>query len=67
LLRAGFKYDKFNNIYPYNIGSFREFSDQFRLTSPPYFIRRILFLFLAPIGKMGGYRAVYPEYSGVDS
>jgi hypothetical protein len=46
---------------------FREFSDQFRLTSPPYFIQQILFLILAPIGKLRGYRAVYPEYSGDES
>ena len=46
---------------------FREFSDHFRLTSPPYFFQQILFFVLAPLGRLKGYRAVYPEYSGDDA
>ena len=42
------------------------YSDQFRLTSPPYGLQRILFFILAPIGKLFGYRAEYPAYSPVD-
>ena len=40
-----------------------EYSDEFRASSPPYWIQRILFGLLSPIGKLFGYRASYPEYS----
>jgi quercetin dioxygenase-like cupin family protein len=37
----------------------REFSDEFRPANPPYWIQRILFGLLSPIGKRLGYRAKY--------
>jgi quercetin dioxygenase-like cupin family protein len=42
----------------------REYSDEFRASSPPYPIQRILFAILAPIGRLLGYRARYARYSG---
>ena len=42
----------------------REYSDEFRASSPPYPIQRILFAILAPIGRLLGYRAKYARYSG---
>ena len=41
-----------------------EYADEFRLASPPLFVQRALFAILAPVGKLLGYRARYPEYSG---
>lgn len=34
----------------------------FRLAKPPYWVQRILFFILAPIGYLMGYRARYEEY-----
>jgi len=42
----------------------REYSDEFRASSPSYPIQRILFAILAPIGRLLGYRARYARYSG---
>jgi quercetin dioxygenase-like cupin family protein len=36
-----------------------EYSDEFRASSPPYWIQRILFGLLSPMGKLLGYRASY--------
>lgn len=41
-----------------------EYSEEFRLAGVPAVLQRILFGTLAPIGKLFGYRASYPEYSG---
>ena len=37
---------------------------EFYLARPPLFVQRVLFGLLAPIGKLLGYKARYPEYSG---
>src|SRR5215218_5868406 len=37
---------------------------EFYLARPPLFVERVLFGLLAPIGKLLGYKARYPEYSG---
>lgn len=42
----------------------REYRDEFRASSPPYFVQRLLFALLAPIGRLLGYRARYDRYSG---
>jgi quercetin dioxygenase-like cupin family protein len=39
------------------------YSDEFRVSSPPYWTQRILFGLLSPIGKLLRYRASYPKYS----
>ena len=36
------------------------------LPSPPIALQKALFAVLAPVGKLMGYRASYPEYSGAD-
>lgn len=36
------------------------------LPSPPIALQKSLFGILAPVGKLMGYRASYPEYSGAD-
>jgi quercetin dioxygenase-like cupin family protein len=36
------------------------------LPSPPIALQKALFALLAPVGKLIGYRASYPEYSGTD-
>ena len=41
----------------------RAYRDVFRLASPPQFVQSILFGIMAPIGKLRGYKAYYPEYS----
>ena len=41
----------------------REYSDEFRISRPPYWIQRFLFGSLSPIGKLLGYRASYSQYS----
>lgn len=41
-----------------------EYSNEFRVTSPPYWFQRILIGLLSPIGKLLGYRARYAQYSG---
>jgi mannose-6-phosphate isomerase-like protein (cupin superfamily) len=35
----------------------RDYSDEFRLASPPWTVRRLLFAVLAPLGRLLGYRA----------
>jgi quercetin dioxygenase-like cupin family protein len=40
----------------------REFADVVRFTKPPFPIQRAMFGALAAIGRMRGYRPVYPEY-----
>ena len=42
----------------------RAFGDEFRASSPPYFVQRLLFALLAPIGRLFGYRARYDQFSG---
>lgn len=41
-----------------------EYENEFRLTTPSFVVQKVLFAVLAPLGKMLGYRARYPEYSG---
>lgn len=45
----------------------RAYSDEFRVSSPPYMVQRILFGILAPLGRLQGYRATYEKYSGRES
>jgi quercetin dioxygenase-like cupin family protein len=40
----------------------REFSDVIRFTRPPPLVQAVLFGLLAPVARMRGYRASYPEY-----
>ena len=40
-----------------------EFSDEVRLASPPFVVQRILFMPLAAVGRLAGYRGWYPRYS----
>lgn len=40
-----------------------EFSKEFRLSKPPYFLQQILFTLLTPISKIMGYKATYDKYS----
>jgi quercetin dioxygenase-like cupin family protein len=44
----------------------QDYADQFRLTSPPYGLQRLLFFILAPVGRLLGYRAEYQRYSQGD-
>lgn len=37
------------------------------LPSPPIVLQKTLFGILAPVGRLMGYRASYPEYSGADT
>ncbi len=37
----------------------REYSDEFRASSPPFAVQRILFGILAPIGRLAGYQPRY--------
>jgi quercetin dioxygenase-like cupin family protein len=39
-----------------------EFKDVMRLTAPPVWLQNILFSFLAPIGRLLGYKAAYPHH-----
>ena len=39
------------------------YADEFRLARPPWPVQRILFAVLAPLGRLLGYRASYPEYT----
>ena len=41
----------------------QEFSDAIVFRSPPLFVQRAVFGALAPIARMGGYRATYPQLS----
>lgn len=43
---------------------FQAYSDEIRLAKPPFFVQRLLFGLLAPIGRLSGYRAKYEKYSG---
>lgn len=45
------------------------YADEFRLARPPWPVQRVLFAVLAPLGRLLGYRAGYPEgaLSGVPS
>lgn len=43
------------------------YSGEFRASSPPYVVQRILFGILAPLGRLLGYRATYEKYSGKES
>lgn len=40
----------------------REYRDEFRASSPPYFVQRLLFALLAPIARRYGYQARYDRY-----
>lgn len=40
----------------------REFDDVIRFVEPPRAVQKILFGILAPVARLLGYRAVYPEY-----
>ena len=42
----------------------REYEDEIYLASPPLFVQRVRFGLLATIGKLLGYKARYPAYSG---
>lgn len=39
-----------------------EFKDVMRLTNPPVWLQDILFFFIAPIGRLAGYKATYPHH-----
>jgi quercetin dioxygenase-like cupin family protein len=39
-----------------------KYSDVFRLSKPPYFIQKIVFLLLTPIAYLIGYRPTYQKY-----
>jgi len=41
-----------------------EFSDEIRLTRPPFPVLRLLALLLSPIARLRGYRPTYPEHIG---
>ena len=40
----------------------QEFADVVQFMSPPPVVQRILFAVLAPLGKLLGYKAIYPHY-----
>ncbi len=40
-----------------------EYDDVMRLAKPPRLVQRLLFGTLAPLGRLFGYRAWYPEYA----
>ena len=40
----------------------REFDDVIRFVEPPRAVQKVLFGILAPVAKLLGYRATYPEY-----
>jgi mannose-6-phosphate isomerase-like protein (cupin superfamily) len=40
----------------------REFADVIRFTKPPAAVQKVLFAILGSLGRLRGYRAVYPEY-----
>jgi hypothetical protein len=40
-----------------------EYRDVLRVTKPPWPVQRVVFGLLAPIGRLRGYRARYPQYS----
>jgi mannose-6-phosphate isomerase-like protein (cupin superfamily) len=42
----------------------REFADVIRFTKPPAAIQKVMFGVLGALGRLRGYRGVYPEYLG---
>lgn len=44
---------------------FHAYRDDVALATPPLLVQRALFGVLAPLGRLLGYRASYPEYSGL--
>lgn len=46
---------------------FDAYRDEIAPASPPLPVQRILFRVLAPVGRLLGFRAIYPEYSGTPS
>ncbi|MBK8546928.1 MAG: cupin domain-containing protein [Saprospiraceae bacterium] len=40
-----------------------EFSKEFRLSKPPYFLQQLVFTMLSPISRIMGYKATYDKYS----
>lgn len=40
----------------------KEFKDVMRVTKPPVWLQNILFTFLAPVGRLSGYKAVYDHH-----
>jgi hypothetical protein len=44
----------------------REYEDEIYLASPPLWVQRVRFGLLATIGKLLGYKARYPAYSGAE-
>src|SRR5215203_4441232 len=44
----------------------REYEDEIYLASPPLLVQRVRFGLLATIGKVLGYKARYPKYSGAE-
>ncbi len=40
----------------------QEFADVIVFTNPPPAVQRVLFAVLAPLGRLLGYRAIYPQY-----
>jgi hypothetical protein len=44
----------------------REYEDELYLASPPLLVQRVRFGLLATIGKLLGYKARYPAYSGAE-
>ena len=44
----------------------REYEDEIYLASPPLLVQRVRFGLLATIGKLLGYKARYPAYSGAE-
>jgi mannose-6-phosphate isomerase-like protein (cupin superfamily) len=45
----------------------REYEDEIYLASPPLWVQRVRFGLLAPIGRLLGYKARYPAYSGAEA
>jgi hypothetical protein len=41
----------------------QEFQDVVRFTHPPRAVQAVMFGLLGPIGRMRGYRGIYPQYS----
>jgi len=41
----------------------REFQDVIRFTRPPRAVQTMMFGLLGPVGRLRGYRRLYPEYS----
>jgi quercetin dioxygenase-like cupin family protein len=39
-----------------------EYKDVMRLTTPPVWLQNVLFFFLAPLGRLLGYKAIYPHH-----